>query len=254
MGAPADYTVDELTEDPEARLSFLEDTGVFDVDGEEVTTSAGFEDTRSIYADSYGEGEVTAEQLIDTIVDLFGVDRETAAEHVESGEVSRHDVVTFLSLRSFLDRDLPDDVLALLTELATEVGFGSPVPDYMRELTDDTYRAAIDEAGDIVVFVSKYPCDPCRQMKGELPGVLETLPDGVAVAGVDGESVVDFRAEFDVEAAPEVLVFAAGELVTSHRGYTPPLLLVESFDDVYDGVDVDRIEEAVAEGSVVDES
>jgi len=238
-----DVSVADLDADPEARLSFLEAAGVVQVHDDEVTTSAAFEDTRTIYADSYAEGEVSESELVDTVVQLFDVDEETARERIESGEVSRHGVVTYLSLQSFLDRSLPRGTLALLADMVAQVGFGSAVPERMEELTDETYADFLADAGDALVFVWKYPCDPCRDMKGEIPALLERLPEDIAVAGVDGEEVVDFRREFQVEAAPEVLAFADGELAWRSRGYTPLADLAAGLADVYDEVDVTLTEE-----------
>jgi thiol-disulfide isomerase/thioredoxin len=232
-----------LAEDPEARLEFLLEAGVLEMtEDEEVTTTVGFEDTRAIYLDTYTE--VSQGQLVETVADLFDVSTAAARERIEAEEVTPSEVATYLSLRSFLEAALPRESLALLVELVEPVGVGSPVPERMRELTDETYREFIDEAGDALVFVWKYPCDPCRRMKGEIPPLLDALPESVAVAGVDGESVVDFRREFDVEAAPEVLVFADGDLVESIRGYAPPARLAEAVADAYDGVDVEFVDEA----------
>jgi len=236
------HPVPELAEDPEARLEYLVEAGVLELEGEAVTTTAAYEDTRSIYADTYAEDEVEDDEIVDTIVELFDVEEEAAREQFEAGEVTRHDVVTYLSLRSFLERELPIEILALLTEIVAQVGFGSPVPEGMRELSDEDYREFIDAAGDAVVFVWKYPCDPCRRMKGEVPRLLEQLPDTVAVAGVDGESVVEFRREFEPEAAPAVLLFADGELVETLRGYTAPADLVEALGEVYEDVAVDVVD------------
>jgi thiol-disulfide isomerase/thioredoxin len=225
--------VDVLRDDSEARLECLVDAGVFEVSDGEVTTTVSFEDTRAIYADSYAEETVSQAEFVETVAEAFDVETATARERVEAGEVTRHDVVTYLSLQSFLDGDPSREIRAMLAELAVEVGVGSPVPDDTRELTDADYREFLEAAGDAVVFVWKYPCDPCRRMKGELPGVLETLPEGVAVAGVDGEAVSDFRADYEIETAPTVLLFADGELADRHEGYTPPDGLEEAFADVY---------------------
>lgn len=226
-------SVETLNDDPEARLEFLAEAGVFELSDDTVRTTVSFEDTRSIYADTYGEGAMPAEDFVETVADLFDLPEETARERIEAGDVDRHEVVTYLSLQSFLDRSLPVETKALLAEMAASVGIGSPVPDEMRELTDDDFREFVESAGDVAVFVWKYPCDPCRHMKGELPEVLEALPEHVAVAGVDGDAVVDFRKTYDVDAAPLVLFVADGEVEARHEGYTPPAALVDSLDAVY---------------------
>lgn len=226
-----------FAEEPETRLAFLEDAGVLEVsEDDEVTTTVPFEDTRSIYLDTYTE--VSQGQLVETVADLFDVSKEAARERIEADEITANEVATYLSLKSFLDVDLPVESLALLAELVAPVGIGSPVPENMRALTDETYHEAIDEAADMVVFVWKYPCDPCRRMKGELPTLLDALPDDLAIAGVDGESVVDFRREFDVDTAPAVLLFEDGDLVDVHEGYTSLADVAEAIADAYESVDV----------------
>ena len=232
-GAPG---IEAVRTDPNARLEFLVEAGVLEVSADEdVTTTVGFEDTRTIYADTYGEGALPEEQFVETVAELFDLSTEAARERVAADEVSRHEVVTYLSLQSFLDRDLPRDALAALAEMAAEVGVGSPVPEGMRELSDADYREFLDSAGEAIVFVWKYPCDPCRRLKGELPEVLERVPEDVAVAGVNGDAVGSFRADFEVDAAPLVLLFVDGEVAARHEGYTPPAVLVDDIADLYDG-------------------
>jgi thioredoxin-like negative regulator of GroEL len=55
----------------------------------------------------------------------------------------------------------------------------------------------------------------------------------VAVAGVDGESVSAFRAEFGVDVAPAVLAVRDGELRASLTGRQSPAAIESLFDDVY---------------------
>lgn len=238
-----DHSVADLNEDPEARLEFLEAADVFEGEGEAVSTTGDFEQTRNIYADTYGENGVSDEQLAETVVDLFDVDLETAHDRIDADDDIRHQVVTYLSLQSHLERELPSGTLALLAEMVAQVGVGSAVPDSMPALSDEDYREFIDEASDAIIFVWKYPCDPCQKMKQEIPEVLDQIPDSIAIGGVDGEAVRDFLREFEVEAAPTTLLFADGELVESHRGYAPPPKLADSLDDVYD-VTVTVAEEA----------
>lgn len=226
-------SVETLNADPEARLEFLAEAGVFELRDDTVRTTVSFEDTRSIYADTYGKGQMSEDEFVETVADLFDLPEETARERIQAGDVDRHDVVTYLSLQSFLDRSLPVETKALLAEMAASVGIGSPVPEEMRELTDEDFEEFLESAGDAAVFVWKYPCDPCRHMKGELPEVLEALPEHVAVAGVDGDAVTDFRKAYDVDTAPVVLLFRDGEVEARYKGYTPPEVLVDSIDAVY---------------------
>ncbi len=223
--------LDDLRDDPEARLDFLIEAGVIDVDEDDsVTATPGFEDARSVYADTYYE--VDEETFAETIADLFGVTVEVARERVDE-DLTREDLVTYLSLQSHIDRDLPQDVLVLLTSMVSGVGFGSAVPDSMPELDDDTYGTFVDEHGDVVVVVWSYPCDPCRSLKEDLPAVRETLPDRVSLAGVDGDSVGRLREEFDVTSAPTLLFFADGSIADTFEGYLPAEVLAERVEEVY---------------------
>lgn len=217
---PDDFGVDALREDAETRLEFLIEAGIFKTEDEVVATTPEYEDTKTIYADTYGG--VSDEKLAETAADMFGVPEETALEKVESGEVNDTEVVTYLSLQSELDRDLPQDVLALLTGLAMEVGPTSAVPEGMTELTDDSYEAFLEEEDEAVVIAWSYTCEPCRELKGELPELREQLPESVTFAGVDGGDVVEFRREFEVDVAPTTLIFSDGELVETIEGYHPP--------------------------------
>ncbi len=236
-------TIEALNTDPETRLEFLVETGVLEIDDDDqVTATIGFEDTRSIYADTYSDGQLPEEQFVETVADLFDLSVEAARAEIEAEDVSRHEVITYLSLQSHIDRELPQETLAILTGMAAEVGVGSPVPDYMDELTDETYEPYL-ASGDVAVFVWKYPCDPCRQMKGELPPLLEQLPASISIAGIDGESAPSFRSTYDIDTAPVILLFADGSVQKTHEGYTPPLLVANSLESVYDGVSVDVADE-----------
>lgn len=229
----ADVPVADLRDDAEARLDFLIEANVIDVgEDDSVTATAAFADVRSVYADTYQH--VDDETFAETIADLFDVPVEEARTRVEETDLTREDLITYLSLQSHIDQDLPQDVLVLLTSMVSGVGFGSAVPDSMPELDDDTYAGFVAEHGDAVIVVWSYPCDPCRSLKEELPAFRETLPDGVALAGVDGDSVGRLRTEFDVTSAPTLLFFADGELADTFEGYLPVEALRERIESVYD--------------------
>jgi thioredoxin-like negative regulator of GroEL len=100
-----------------------------------------------------------------------------------------------------------------------------------------------------VVTVWKTGCHPCEAMKEDLDEILDRVPDGVAVAGVDGEAVPSFRLAYGVDSAPAVLAFEAGELVDSLSGRRSPVALERFFADVYgDGEwdPVDAVEEELS--------
>ncbi len=223
--------LDDLRDDPQARLDFLIEAEVIDVDEDDsVTATADFMDARSVYADTYYE--VDEETFAETVADLFDVSVETARERIDE-DLTREDLVTYLSLQSHIDRDLPQDVLVLLTSMVSGIGFGSAVPDSMPELDDDTYEAFVEDHGDAVVIVWSYPCTPCRSLKEDLPAVREALPDRVSLAGVDGDSVGRLREEFDVTSAPTLLFFADGSLADTFEGYLPAEALGERFEEIY---------------------
>lgn len=225
--------LDDLRDDPEARLEFLIEAGVIDVgEDDSVTATDAFEDTRVVYADTYTE--VDDETFAETIAELFDVSVEAAETRIEETDLTREDLIAYLSLQSHIDRDLPQEVLVLLTSMVSGVGYGSSVPTSMSELDDDSYEAFLAEHGDAVIVVWSYPCDPCRSLKQDLPAFRETLPDGVALAGVDGDTVGRIRQEFDVTSAPTLLFFADGAHADTFEGYLPAEVLAERIAEVYD--------------------
>jgi thiol-disulfide isomerase/thioredoxin len=223
--------VADLRDDPEARLDFLIEADVIDVDEDDsVTATVDFEDARAVYADTYQD--VDDETFAETIADLFDVPVADAKARIDDN-LTREDLIAYLSLQSHLDRDLPQDVLVLLTSMISGVGFDA-VPDSMPELDDDTYEPFVEEHGDAVLIVWSYPCDPCRSLRRDLPAFREALPERVALAGVDGDSVGRLRREFEVTSAPTLLFFADGELADTFEGYLPADVLAERVEDVYD--------------------
>jgi thiol-disulfide isomerase/thioredoxin len=230
-----EIAVEQLRDDAEARLEFLIETSVIDVDeNDSVTATEGFEDTRRIYADSYAD--IGDEEFAQSIADVFGTTVEEARSQIEETDLSREDLYNYLSIQSHLDRDLPQDVLVLLTSMVVGVGVGSAVPDSMPELDDDSYEEFVADQGDAVVIVWSYPCDPCRSLKEDLPELRDSLPESVAVAGVDGDKVGRLRSEFDVTSAPTMLLFSEGDLAEKIEGYHPVGRLLEPLGDAYEGV------------------
>ncbi|MEF8841046.1 MAG: thioredoxin family protein [Haloarculaceae archaeon] len=240
---PGRVDPETLLDSPEARFEFLLDWEILaEHEDGTVTTTESFEYSRGLYADTYGDvDEATFHR---TVAELFDLSESEAATRVEEHGVTREEVVDYLAIRAHVaDKAEQADVappepgtgpLALLARMVTEAAPPSPVPDTMRELTDDDYHAFLDEHGDAVVFVWKRDCDPCESMKLALDETLAALPGGVAVAGVDGEAVRSFRESFDVSSAPTTLVFADGELVGTHEGYRSPEALTAAFAAAYD--------------------
>lgn len=234
----ADVSAETLRDDAEARLDFLAETGVLDIDEDDsVAATAEFEDVRGVYADTYTD--IDDEGFAETLADVFDTSVEQARTQIEETDLTRADLVAYLSLQSYLDRELPRDVLALLASMVSGVGVESAVPDSMPELDDDTYAAFVERERDAVVFVWTYPCGPCRSLKEDLPELLDLLPESVAVAGVDGDEVGRLRGEYDVTSAPTLLLFADGTLAEKIEGYYPLVDVAVELEDVYEDVTVD---------------
>jgi len=233
MGAPASV-------DPEAALDRLIDSDVVDEDDDgTLTTTEAYERTRAVYHDTYGG--IDEEQLTATLSDLFDVDHETAAAYVAEHDVTPADLVAYLSLQSTLD-PVPDrPTLATMAALVVDVDPGSPVPNGLEELDDESYEAFLAENPDAVLTVWKTGCHPCDAMKDDLDEILDRVPDGVAAAGLDGESVPSFRLAYGVDSAPAVLAFEDGELADSLSGRRSPFALEQFFSAVYGDGDWDPV-------------
>jgi thiol-disulfide isomerase/thioredoxin len=226
--------------DPEAALDRLVAAGaVEEADDGTLTTTEAYERTRVVYHDTYGGAD--EETVVEALSDVFGLDTDTVAAYVDEHDVGPADLVAYLSLQSFLD-PVPDRaLLATMAGLVVEIGPGSPVPGQLRELDDDSYEAFLSEHPDAVLTVWKTGCHPCDAMKADLDEILERVPDGVAVAGLDGESVPSFRLAYGVDSAPAVLAFRDGELVESLTGQRSPVALERFFSVVYGVDDVDPV-------------
>jgi len=224
-----------MTGPPEAALDDALDAlvaaGLVDETDDGVATTETFEATRRVYRDTYGAADDAA--FRQTVAEAFGVSESVAADRIESGAITREDLIAYLSLRSALP-DVDDERLATMATLVAELSPGSPVPETVTELDDDGWSAFLDEHPDAVVTVWRHDCAPCEALKDDLGAVLSALPDGVAVAGVDGESVPDFRRTFGVDAAPAVCSFRGGDLEDVTTGRQPPESYADRFAAVYE--------------------
>lgn len=222
----------ELREQFEQGIDTLVEHDVVTVEDDgAVYTTLEFEKAREVYYDTYGNAD--QETFEGTAAEVFGLSREEARARIDQHGVTREGLVSFLALRGYVDEDLPQDQLAVLARLVTELGPGSPVPDDVTELDDGTYREFVDDHGDVVVAVWKLHCDPCEELKGEYDRVRAAAPDHVQFAGVDGEAVREFREEFEIEAAPTHLLFRDGDLTDRVRGRPPTDALVDVVESVY---------------------
>lgn len=219
--------------DPEPLFDELVEAGVLNVDPdtEEVTLTEEFDSTLQIYIVSY-ETE-SDEDFHSTLARVFGLeDKQAAAERAEELEVTREELAAFLALRSHFDEPPSTDRLAVMASMVVNLGVGSPIPDGMEEVTDETYRDFLNDHEEAVIMVWRTHCDPCDAVKRNLDAILAAAPTNVAFAGIDGEESIDLRKEFEVEAAPTTLVFTDGGLADMIRGRAP----VERFEDVFEQI------------------
>ncbi|WP_248897268.1 thioredoxin family protein [Haloplanus halobius] len=207
----------------------LETDAVAERDGGTLVTTPAFESARRVYRDSYAS--VGDDAFRQTVADVFGVDEATAAERIDDGAITRDDLIAYLALQSFLDT--ADEPLAAMASLVVELSPASPVPDSLTELDDEEWRAFLDDHPDAVVTVWRHDCAPCESLKEDLDSLRDALPESVALAGVDGESVPAFRQEFEVDTAPAVCCFVGGTLDAVVTGRQSPETYAEQFDGCY---------------------
>lgn len=222
-----------IADDPDARLEYLLDREVLDgrPDGSLVTTQA-FQSSLEVYEDTYLE--VPEETFVETVASVFDLPRERAVDRIETTGTTRRELAAFLALRTYLEDDerTPYE-LALMARTITGVEPGSPVPESLTELTDETFEPFLHEHGDAVVFVFQRLCSPCEALKEDLPVLRAAAPEAVAFAGVDGDGSTTFRRRFDVSVAPTTLVFAGGDLQDRFDGRRSVEALTDAFDAAY---------------------
>lgn len=223
----------ELTpDDPRALVDHLVELKVLRerADGQ-LRRRPEFQRAYRTYCDVYLDAD--DEEFRDGVADAFWLDPEEAEARIEEFGATREELAAFLALRSFLDDD-PDQVeLATMANLVVGAHPPSPVPDVLTELDDETYEPYLDAHPDAVVFAWKRNCAPCEVMKEELDDVLAAVPDGLDVAGIDGELSAGFRAEYELTAAPSVLCFRGGELAETADGRQRPEEVAALVDRVY---------------------
>ena len=222
--------------DVAATLDTLIDEGVVDeADDETLSLSLDFESVRGVYYDSYSDAD--DETFHQAVADVFDVPTDDAAAYVAENDVSREEFVTFLSLQSFFDETPDRMTLAVMASLVMDVTPETPVPPEVSELSDDDYEAFLDDHPDAVVTVWRRYCEPCLEMKADVDELLALVPDGVAVAGIDGEAAPGFRLEHGVDTAPAVVLFSDGERARVETGRATPAAFEAFLDDVYGSTD-----------------
>jgi len=217
---------------PAAALDRLIDAGVVrEHDDGSLTTDPDFEDTRRVYADTYAD--CSEETFRSTVAELFELPEEAAGDRIEETGVTRAEVVAFLTLRSVLDAPPEPETLAVMSRVVLSVEPASVVPRQLRRVGEGEFEAFVETHPDTVFTVWKQACEPCDAMKEDLDAILEVIPDDVAVAGVDGEAVPEFRREFDVTAAPSLVVVRDGEHVLTESGRQSPTAVSKVVEDFF---------------------
>lgn len=223
--------LDERTADDRIETLIAEDVIEHDEETDVLTTTDDFEEHRHVYYDSYLE--LDEAEFHDSVAEVFDLDsREAAAERVEELGVDREEFATYLTLSARLE-GYDAGELAEMAALAVEIGPSSPVPESVRELDDDAVADFIADNEWAIVTVWKRGCAPCDGMKDDLDEILAALPDRVAVAGVDGEACPEFCRTHEVNAAPAVVFFEAGERRDVVTGRTSPEPLADRARTLY---------------------
>ena len=224
--------------DAEALLDSLVDGGVVSIDPETatVTTTAAFEDTHAVYHDTYADS--SAERFHGSVAEVFDLDSpDVAAERIDELGVTRDEFVAYLAIDAHLDRSPSTAALARMARVVCELGPGTPVPDAVVELDDQSYEGFVSSHDRAIVTVWKHHCDPCEAMKDDLEGILAAVPNGVAVGGLDGEASPEFRRVTGIDAAPALALFEDGELREGFTGRATPDRVAAACTDVYERTD-----------------
>jgi hypothetical protein len=217
---PTDTATD--ASDPEALVEALVDGGVLAIDEmTDTVTTTEFEDTRGIYHDSYAS--VPDAAFHEAVAEAFGFDSaERAAERVDALSVTREQFIAYLALDSILEESYTIEERSRMAAVVADLGPGTPVPDAVERLDDDSYEDFVAAHDRAIITVWKHHCDPCEAMKDELDAILDAVPSGVAVGGLDGEECIGFRRAYDIDAAPAMVLFADGEFCEGFTGRATP--------------------------------
>lgn len=221
--------------DPETLVETLIDGGVLTVNEETDTarTTTEYEDIRGIYHDSYMS--VSDEAFHEAVADAFGfASKERAEERVEALGVTREEFVAYLALDSTLEESYATAELARMAAVVVELGPGTPVPEDIERLDDESYGEFVGAHDRAIVTVWKHHCDPCEAMKDELDAILGEVPDEVAVGGLDGERCPAFRRTYGIDAAPALVLFADGEFREGFTGRATPERVAAACAEVYE--------------------
>lgn len=213
--------------DPDALFDALVEEDVV-VDNETVSLTDDFEHRWSIYLDTYAS--VTPDAFDEAVAEAFDV----SVEEARAIDVTRAEFSYYLALHAHLDGEYASDEIGVMAEMVDRIGPSSPVPDDIDELSDEAYPEFLAANPDCVVSIWKRDCAPCDAVAENLDRIRDAAPDDVAFVGMDGDDVVEFRREFEVEAAPAVLAFRDGDLAATTTGSVGTEAIIETLRDVYD--------------------
>lgn len=219
--------------DPEQLFETLVGEAVLAVDEDDtVATTEEFEKVRDLYHDIYDP--LSEDEYYESVASEFGLESpQEAAEITDDLGVTRGEFVAYLALKSHLEGEYTRDELARMAAVVTEVGPGSVVPDAVTEIDDENYAAYLEDHPDAVVTVWRRSCAPCEATKEDLDEILASIPDEIAVAGIEPVPPSEFRRNYRVDAAPAILLFRDGREEERFTGYTDPEELAEAFDEMY---------------------
>lgn len=97
----------------------------------------------------------------------------------------------------------------------------------MRELTTDTFDAAISEGVHLVKFGAEW-CGPCKTMETPLKNLSE---NGTSVFGVDIDKECDLVDRFNIRNVPLFVVIKDGAEVKRIAGATTANILQNAVDE-----------------------
>ncbi|PSP72986.1 thioredoxin [Halobacteriales archaeon QS_3_64_16] len=226
-GSAADLTPEELLETllDEEVLTIDDRTGT-------VTTTAGFEDTYSVYLDTYLS--VPREEFVASVAETFALDSaELAAGRIEDLAVTREQLAAYLSLRSVLEGGYDPETLTRMAVVVADLEPETPVPDRLELLEDETFGPFVRTHDRAILTVWARRCAPCEAMKDDLDAVLDTVPEEAAVAGIDGDRAREFCSTHDVDAAPAIVYFENGHHRRTTVGRSTPPDIAAAIEDVY---------------------
>jgi thiol-disulfide isomerase/thioredoxin len=219
---------------PEELLETLLDEEVLAIDDRTgaVTTTAGFEDTYSVYLDTYLS--VPREEFVASVTETFALDSaELAAGRIEDLAVTREQLAAYLSLRSVLEGGYDPETLTRMAVVVADLEPETPVPDRLELLDDETFGPFVRTHDRAILTVWARRCAPCEAIKDDLDAVLDTVPEEAAVAGIDGDRARKFCSTHDVDAAPAIVYFENGRHRRTTVGRSTPPDVAAAIEAVY---------------------